>query len=257
MLTAQRRNKIKEYLLEKKSASVPTMAALFQVSDQTIRRDFEVLEKEGVLSRSYGGALLKDRKAVVVLNSIKSGLQIDEKKMIAQRAVTRLCPNDCIFVDHSTTGLVLCEEIPDIPLTVVTNSYAAIKVLSQKRNLRLISTGGIYQKGLEGFFGLETVRYLEQHCIDKAFISCRSIDLQRGISDADEIIADVHRSSIKNSEETYLLMDNTKIGKSGFITICGLDEINYLITDCTLDEPWHQTLCNNNVFLIEADRKKN
>ena len=111
MMTAQRREELKKYMLEHKSASVLDMAQRFQVSGQTIRRDFEALEKEGFLLRSYGGAMVKDRKTAFVPNTVKSELFVDEKKVICRRAAEQICPNDCIFIDHSTTALLHLSEI--------------------------------------------------------------------------------------------------------------------------------------------------
>ena len=84
MMTAQRRSELKKYMLEHKSASVLEMARRFSVSGQTIRRDFEVLENEGFLLRSYGGAMVKDRKAVTETNQVKSALFVDEKRAICR-----------------------------------------------------------------------------------------------------------------------------------------------------------------------------
>ena len=86
MMTAQRREEVKKYLLQYKTASVADMARRFQVSGQTIRRDFEVLEMEGFLLRSYGGATIKDQKTSVLSNQVKSELFVDEKKAICQQA---------------------------------------------------------------------------------------------------------------------------------------------------------------------------
>ena len=214
------RDELKKYLLEYKSASVQTMSQKFKVSGQTIRRDFEALEREGFLQRSYGGAMLKDRKAAYVSNTVKSELLVDAKRKICRQAAALIYPNDCIFVDHSTTALALCEEIAKLPLTVVTNSFRVVERLSGCTGIRIISTGGVFQSGLDGFFGLETVKYLQQHCVDKAFLSCRAIDLQRGVNDSDEMIADVRRNVIENADNVYLLADHTKFGKNRFITVC-------------------------------------
>ena len=91
-MTAQRREELKKYMLEHKSASVLDMARRFQVSGQTIRRDFEALEKEGFLLRSYGGAMVKERKVTFVPNTVKSELFVDEKKAICRRAASRSAP---------------------------------------------------------------------------------------------------------------------------------------------------------------------
>ena len=256
MMTAQRREELKKYLLEHKSASVLEMSRLFQVSGQTIRRDFEALEKEGFLLRSYGGAVIKDRKTDFVPNTVKSELFVDEKKAICRRAASLICPNDCIFIDHSTTALALCDEIRQIPLTVVTNSYRVIGQLAGCMNIQLVCTGGTYQGGIEGFSGLETVRYLQQHCVDKAFLSCRAIDPQRGVNDAYETIANVRQTVVENADSVYLLADHTKFGKSGFITVCGIDQLDYVITDSPLDREWKKIFAAAKVRVLDGSNEK-
>lgn len=252
MMTAQRREELKKYMLEHKSATVLDMAERFAVSGQTIRRDFEVMEKEGFLVRSYGGAMVKDSKTVAVSNQVKSNLFVDEKKMICGRAATLIRPNDCIFIDHSTTALALCDLIREMPLTVVTNSHRVISALGGCTNIHLICTGGTYQLPLEGFTGIETVKYLQQHCVDKAFLSCRAIDPQRGINDAYETVANVRQTVVENADSVILLADHTKFGKSGFITICPLNRLDYVVTDCPLDERWRALLAENRVEVLDG-----
>lgn len=255
MMTAQRREELKKYMLEHKSASVLDMAQRFQVSGQTIRRDFEALEKEGFLLRSYGGAMVKDRKADFVPNTVKSELFVDEKKTICRRAAAQIYPNDCIFIDHSTTALALCDEIRQMPLTVVTNSFRVIDQLSDCVNIQLVCTGGTYQSGIEGFSGLETVRYLQQHCVDKAFLSCRAIDPQRGVNDTGDTTANVRQTVIENADCVYLLADHTKFGKSGFITVCGIDRLDFVITDQPLDREWKKLFSENGVTVLDGSHE--
>lgn len=252
MMTAQRRDELKKYMLEHKSATVLDMAERFAVSGQTIRRDFEAMEKEGFLVRSYGGAMIKDPKTVAVSNQVKRELFVDEKKVICRQAAELIRPNDCIFIDHSTTALALCDEIRQMPLTVVTNSHRVISALSGCANIHLICTGGTFHGGIEGFTGIETVKYLQQHCVDKAFLSCRAIDPQRGINDAYETVATVRQTVVENADSVILLVDHTKFGKSGFITICSLDRLDYVVTDRALDQQWRALLEENGVEVLDG-----
>ena len=142
-----------------------------------------------------------------------------------------------------------------MPLTVVTNSYRVIGQLSDCYNIQLVCTGGTYHGGIEGFSGLETVRYLQQHCVDKAFLSCRAIDPLRGVNDAYETIANVRQTVIENADSVYLLADHTKFGKSGFITVCGLDQLDYVITDRPLDREWRKLFAENQVKVLDGSHE--
>lgn len=252
MMSAQRREELRKYMLEHRAASVLEMAQRFQVSGQTIRRDFEALESEGFLLRSYGGALLRDRETELSAGAAKAQLG-EEKRAICRRAAALIRPNDCIFIDHSTTALGLCEELGQMPLTVVTNSHRVVSRLAGCGNIQLISTGGAYDSRIEGFTGLETVRYLRQHCMDKAFLSCRSVDCQRGVSDAQETIANVRQTVIENSDQVILLADHAKFGKSGFLTVCPLERLDYAVTDRTLPQEWRRLFEEKQVHLLEGD----
>ena len=105
MLSIERREKIKEILLTKKNVTVAEMADLFSVSTETIRRDFESLSNEGFLIKTYGGASLLFKKNVTVSQKIKSSIMREEKQQMARQAVKLIKPNDCIFLDHTTTVL--------------------------------------------------------------------------------------------------------------------------------------------------------
>lgn len=245
---------MKRYLLEHKNATVPDMARHFSVSGQTIRRDFEVLESEGFLLRSYGGAILLERKTNGVSNQVKREMFVDEKQLICSRAVPFIRPNDCIYIDHSTTALNLCSFIKNMPLTVVTNSLRVITELASSETVRVISTSGRYYNEFEGFFGSETLSYLRQHCMDKAFLSCRSVDANRGPNDSDEVTASVRQKAIENSDEVFMLVDHTKLDRSSFTTICGFSDIDYFITDRPLSDEWKQRLSEYDVTFLDAEQ---
>ena len=139
---------------------------------------------------------------------------------------------------------------------MVTNSYRVIGQLAGCLNIQLVCTGGTYQGGIEGFSGLETVRYLQQHCVDKAFLSCRAIDPQRGVNDAYETIANVRQTVVENAVSVYLLADHTKFGKSGFITVCGIDQLDYVITDSPLDREWKKIFAAAKVKVLDGSNEK-
>ena len=218
------------------------MAAYFSVTPETIRRDLSAFAAEGFVTKSYGSATLCRKVNEISPHDKRMSCCAEEKRRISAAAAALIAPYDCIFIDHSTTTLNITEYLDTIPVTVITNSQAVINRLAGKSNVTLICTGGTFDKTDQGFFGIETVRYLQSHYFDKAFISCRSIDISRGVCASKESVSEVWRSVIKSAQQVFLLVDHTKIGRPAFTLVSEFDRINRIITDEPLSSEWIQFL---------------
>lgn len=248
MISIQRRDEIKKYLLKEKNVSVNEMAIKLNVSGETIRRDLEALSQEGFCEKTYGGASLLNRSITNVPNLVKKELFIKEKQEIAKTAAQFISPNDCIFLDHCTTVSELCALIKNMPLTVVTNSLWVIKELAGLDNIELVITGGHVRTMPYGLFGQETLNFLKTHYVDKCFFSCRGLHKQQCVFDANEYIASFHQSLVQHSTQNFLLADHSKFGVCGFINIfSSYEELDNLITDTEPDEEWMEIFKQNNV----------
>lgn len=143
MLVAERYEKIVELVNERGSIRVSELSRLCGVTEETIRRDLDKLEKEGRLKRSHGGAVsIKDPQPETPYSE-REITNVEEKRMIAREAVKHIRPKDRIILDASTTAWYMASIIPDIPLTVLTNSIKVSLELSAKQQIEVISTGGI------------------------------------------------------------------------------------------------------------------
>lgn len=253
MLSIERREKIKEILLNKKNVTVAEMAELFSVSTETIRRDFDVLSKEGFLIKTYGGASLLFKKNRTVSQKIKTSIMREEKAKMAQQAVKLIRPNDCIFLDHTTTVFGLCDFFADMPLTVMTNSLPVMEAVAQHSSISLCVPGGEFDQKNQAFFGIETIQALKSHCFDKAFLSCSSLDMAFGLHDSGSMIAEVHRSIMESSDQVCLMADHTKFGRSAYVRTSPLNTIDVLITDERVSEDWRNCLDEHNIHLIECE----
>lgn len=242
MLTIERRAQLKRIIFDRKTVSVSEMADYFSVSLETIRRDLAVLEAEGLITKSYGEATLRRNESSLTTYEERLTYNLEAKRSIAREAVRLIQPHDCIFVDHSTTALRLSEFLPDISLTIVTNSQAVISAFSSHKNAVLICTGGVYDNSDQGFFGVDTVNYLQNHFFDKAFLSCRSIDIGRGVCASKESVSEMWRQAINSSKQVFLLLDHTKIGRPAFILVSTFSKISRIITDQPLSDEWSQYL---------------
>ena len=254
MLSLERRERIKEILLRKKNVTVAEMAETFNVSTETIRRDFESLSNEGFLIKTYGGASLIFKKNITVSQKVKSSIMREEKRQMAMHAAKLIQPNDCIFLDHTTTVYELCNFISNMPLTVLTNALPVMETLSQYSNINLCIPGGDFDPKSQAFFGIETIQYLKRHCFDKAFISCTSLDMVYGLHDSGDMIAEFHRSILDSADVICLIADHTKIDRAAFARTSPLDSIDMLITDRQMSEDWRNYLKEHDIQLIEGGK---
>ena len=242
MLSATRKQKIKDLILERKSATVNELAQMFSVTDETIRRDLRSLEKEGVLLRSYGGAFVQTGVENLIDYTIRSTVYLEEKDFIAEKGRRFIQNGDVIFLDNSTTTFCLAKAVQNMRLTVLTNSLPIVNLLAQKENIRLICTGGFFSMKELAFYGSKALKSLEEYYVDKAFFSCRTLSLEQGVTDSNDDLAQMRRVIIQRSKEHYLLADHSKFNQTSFVSICGLDCLTAIITGSPLSQEWHQAM---------------
>jgi DeoR/GlpR family transcriptional regulator of sugar metabolism len=242
MLVAERHRKIVEVVNEKLSVRVTELSKTFKVTEETIRRDLEKLEKENLLRRSHGGAVsIQDEQSEVsyaereITNSL-------EKKSIAIEAVKLIKPGEQIVLDASTTAWYMAKEMPDVPLTVITNSIKVAVELSKKEQVKVISTGGMLLPKSLSYVGPLAERSLNMYHVNKAFISCKGVHIEGGLSDSNEWQALLKRQMMLISDQTILMADSTKFGVRTFAHITEIGQVSCVLTDSNLDEAYSRAV---------------
>jgi DeoR/GlpR family transcriptional regulator of sugar metabolism len=253
MIAAVRRQKITEVVREKKSASVSELASIFSVTDETIRRDLKVLEAEGTIKRSYGGAYIQTGVDNLVDANIRTTAYRDSKEIIAARCLQFINNGDTVFLDNSTTCFYIAKAIQDMRITVLTNNLMITNLLAKCQNINLICIGGNYSSTEKAFFGPITKQTLENYYVDTAFLSSRSLSLQSGITDSTDRWNDVRQIVLKHSQRTYFVADYTKFDNTSFVHLCDFSEATGIITDRELRQEWHDDLKQAGCILIDSD----
>ncbi|MEK3982067.1 DeoR family transcriptional regulator [Paenibacillus sp. VTT E-133280] len=231
MLIADRYERIVELVNERGSIRVSELSTLCQVTEETIRRDLDRLEKAGRLLRSHGGAVsLRDRQPETPYAE-REIMNAAEKQQIAREAVLMIKPGDRILLDASTTAWYMASHLPDMPLTVLTNSIKVAAELSGKERIDVISTGGQLSRRSMSFVGHLAERSLELYHVDKMFFSCKGFHLERGASESNELQAMVKRKMISIAEQVILLCDSSKFGIQAFTHVATTSELDVVITD--------------------------
>ncbi|AJY76227.1 DeoR/GlpR family DNA-binding transcription regulator [Paenibacillus beijingensis] len=237
MLVAERYEKIVQLVNEKGSMRVSELSELCEVTEETIRRDLDRLEEAGRLRRSHGGAVsVKDQQPEIPY-FVREIANMEEKRRIASEAVKHIEHGERILLDASTTAWYMASILPDIPLTVLTNSIKVATELASKEKIQVISTGGILAQRSLSFVGPLTERSLDAYYVNKLFFSCKGVHLGRGISESNELQATVKRKMIGIADRVYLLADASKFGIQAFTHVAELSEVDHLITDKRASAP--------------------
>ncbi|WP_166245016.1 DeoR/GlpR family DNA-binding transcription regulator [Paenibacillus turpanensis] len=233
MLVAERYEKIVQLVNERGSIRVSELSELCQVTEETIRRDLDRLEQAGRLRRSHGGAVsVKDADAQPEIPySEREIANAEEKKRIAEEAVQLIRPNDRIVLDASSTAWYMAKIVPDLPITVLTNSIKVATELSTKDKIEVIAIGGLLAARSLSFVGPLAERSLDVYHVDKAFVSCKGVHMERGISESNELQARVKQKMVSIADEVVLLADSTKFGLKAFAHVADLADVDTMVTD--------------------------
>lgn len=253
MLQITRHEKIKSLLLENKIVNVSSLSTLLRVSEETIRRDLSVLEKEGFLEKIHGGAVISNRVQTFADNTMLKNIFKKNKQIIAKRARKLINEGDSIYLDSSTTSLQLCEEIKEMRLTILTNSIDILSYLSKYENINLVSTGGQLIHQNRALIGRNAVKFLSNYSFDKCFISPKSIDIVQGATESNDEIVEMNLMALSNSKMKIVLADHSKFYKVSFTKLCPITDVDVIITDEAVSEQWTLYCEEHGIVFIDSD----
>lgn len=252
MLAIERRQKIMAMLNENKSVLVPELAKLFNVTEETIRRDLEKLEKEGLLKRTYGGAVLVENYNVDIPFEFRNVTNIEGKKQIALSLIKYIEDGDTLVMDSSTSALQVAKLLKTKKkITVITNSEQIINELKVfEDTIKVISTGGTLRNkslSLVGPIAEQTLRSLNAN---KAIISCKGFDIEKGFTESNELEAQVKKLMIEIADKVYMIVDHTKMNKTALVNIATLDDVDFIFTDKILPPSQENAIKEKNVEIV-------
>ena len=251
MLPRERLEIIKEIAKQDKKLYESRLSERFNVTEETIRRDLEKLEKEGLLTRTYGGAILNTNiknEERQFPKRLKENQEL--KKSIALKVLNYIKSDVTLAVDSSTTVLEVLSLIKERNnITVLTNSVEALMELSDSY-INVLSTGGNLEQRLKSLQGSIAKNTVLNYNVDIALLSCKAIDMKKGILETNEAEAEIKKAMRKQADTTILLVDHTKFNKTSFVKMFDFREIDTLITDEEPSEEWKEYLKKNKVNLV-------
>ncbi len=251
MAAKDRLQTIKQMVTNEKKVTVTHLSSLFQVTEETIRRDLEKLEAEGIITRTYGGAVLNSTTLADNVHFYKRAKSFyEEKKTIALNALPFINNKTTLAADSSTTAMELLKLLKERKdLTLLTNSTEAFRELAQSE-LNIVSTGGEFNKNTLSFQGRITKEIIGKYHVDIMVMSCKGLDIDSGALDSNEAEADIKKVMIRQATEVALLVDHSKFDRKAFVQLVDFSHINYIITDKKPGEQWINFCKQNNIQLV-------
>ncbi|PRR70439.1 DeoR/GlpR family DNA-binding transcription regulator [Neomoorella humiferrea] len=232
MRAEDRRREIIRHLEDYGIVKVTELSNLFQVTEETIRRDLERLEAEGYLKRTHGGAVKIASTQEETAFHIRNMRNRYEKQLIGRKAAELVQPGDVIAVDASTTALQFVNFIKDKKdLVVITHALKVVMALAGNADITVICTGGTLHSRTFSFVGPLVENALASYNIKKAFISCKGVTLEEGITESTEVQARVKAEMVRGAKEIILLADHDKFGTAALATVAPVKAVHKLITD--------------------------
>ncbi len=239
MLAVERRNLILEKLQDEKKVVVSELSTLFDVSEETIRRDLDRLDKDGLATKSYGGAILNENVGLDMPFNVRKKRNMKGKQVIAELVEGLIQEGEHIIVDPSTTAVAIVKALKSRRrLTVVTNSIEVLVELSDVSGWDIISTGGTLRENYLALVGPKAMDVISSFNAEKVILSCKGLDMEKGITDANEMFSQVKQTMLKAAKQRILAVDSTKFDKVGFSQICKLSAIDMVVTDIRPSAEW-------------------
>ena len=254
MLTLERQNAIRDILHREKAVSITDLSGRFTTSTASIRRDLEKLELQGLVKRTYGGAVLIEGVTEEIPLFVREIEQKEAKQKIAETAARYIADQDKIFMDSSTTTKELTGFLSGKKnLTVITNGIRAMTDLSQQGNVEVYGISGKLRKPSLSMVGSQAETNVTNYWGSKLFFSCTGMWISHGAMDYSDAEAEIRKKMMSVSQEVILLCDHTKFDRPAFYKICPFSQIHILITDQKLSGQWETLLQQSGVEIVYTD----
>ncbi|HLR60665.1 MAG TPA: DeoR/GlpR family DNA-binding transcription regulator [Pseudogracilibacillus sp.] len=244
-----RRNWIVEQITLEGELKIDKLVEALNVSSMTVRRDLDLLEKEGKVIRTHGGAILAKPLMIETPFMKKKSEKIDQKQKIAQKAMTRVHEGQIILLDSGTTTLEIARLLKEREnITILTNDiYIAAELVDS--SLEVIVLGGHLQSQVGALFGPQANSFLENIHVDVFFLGTQAIDHKAGVTSPTLEKAHLKRLMMQAAENVWLVSDSSKIGKKAFAKICDVSELTGFIIDDEMSDETKRILSQLTVIV--------
>jgi DeoR family glycerol-3-phosphate regulon repressor len=219
---------------EQGRVNVEELAAYFDVSPETIRRDLSIMSEQGLLRKIYGGAV-KFQAAQENPFALRTQHYAVEKALIAQYAVRFVEAGDTLFLNAGTTTTIFARELVKRVnhLIVITNSPQIAHEFWNNGHTQhqIYLLGGFYNGAEMETLGNDVVDEIRQFHADHAFLTVGAVNATQGFMDYRVEVAHVTKNMANQARRSTVLVDSSKLDQMALVTACSLDMVDRLVTD--------------------------
>jgi DeoR/GlpR family transcriptional regulator of sugar metabolism len=230
MTPEERQHRIAEFLQRVEFASLEDISKEVSTSVSTVRRDLSVLEAEGNLQRTHGGARIVNPKSDEFTFSARDTHQLEEKEAIGRACAELIEPNQSIIIDAGTTVYHVARYLETKTPQIITNSLPVANLFASANRLEVLVSGGVIYPRLGVLVGPQAVEsFLKLHA-DVAIMSAGGISVE-GITNSHGLLIDIQRAMINAAKKVIFCFDHTKFGRQSVSPLCDLDCVDAIVTD--------------------------
>ena len=234
MLAKERHSRIVQDVNEAGFVSVRDLSQRYEVTEDCIRKDLRSLEDAHLLERIHGGAAAIRQNIHAYDALSRQDQNIEEKKIMAEKAVSLIHEQEVIYLDLSTTSLRIAEILAEQKrhVTVATNMIAILDALKKQDSVSLIFIGGALNATHDGFTGTLARQALSCLRFDQAFLGVVGVDLRpRSITTYDPDDAALKQAVLERAQASYMLCEHEKFQQEGHCVYAGPDDFSGIISD--------------------------
>lgn len=256
MFMEERQAKILELLNVNGKVLVKELAEMFEVTEDSIRKDLGALELDGKLKRTYGGAVSITEKLQVTKANRRRISDVDAKRRIAAAAVKLISSDDLIFLDISTISIAIAEilEKRDRHYRVITNMVDVLVMLARNPNIDIIFAGGQINRSRDGFCDELNIEFISRFRPDIAFVGVVGVNFGKNSLSTNNISGGLNKAKILEiSKISYIVAESRKIGIEANYKFATLKDIRGIITEAELSDDILRAVNDLNVEIVFAE----
>jgi DeoR family fructose operon transcriptional repressor len=237
---------IRQLLFAKGHLSIAEIADAVGASEPTVRRDLALLEMDGAITRTHGGARIADASAIEIEFESREQIHLNRKRAIGEAAYARIRPGSAIFLDAGTTVLQVARliRLRPMPLRIFTNCLPVAQLLMPVPDLTVTLLGGTLRMQNASMVGAMAEAALADLWFDQLFLGVGAIAPDGAIYSADDQEARINRQMLQRTSTKTLLADSGKFGLRLTHKVVALSQDMRLITDDCLTDAWRAQLAD-------------